>query len=77
MSEHEAAFAADMRERWPDAIRRRGRVFDPGTGRWYKDGFAPFQLPEVIRATCGQCGGDLFIFARVSICRRCTYGETA
>jgi hypothetical protein len=29
-----------------DLIRgiKRGRVFDPGSKRWYKDGFAPFQL---------------------------------
>lgn len=56
-------------------IRKRGRVYDPATRRWYKDGYAPFQLPEYIKATCGQCGGDLFAFANVSICRTCTYGE--
>lgn len=54
----------------------RGRVYDAGTRRWYRDGFAPFQLPEFLRMTCGRCGGDLFIFkGGTAICRRCSYGE--
>lgn len=42
----------------------RGRVYDAGTGRWYKDGYAPFQLPDYIRATCGRCGSDSLVIAR-------------
>jgi len=42
----------------------KDRVFDPGTKRWYKDGFAPFQLPEVIKATCGRCGRDTLLIGR-------------
>ena len=56
-------------------LRRNGRVFDPASRRWYKDGYAPLQLPEVIRGECGVCGGTLWIFARGAICRHCTYGE--
>lgn len=57
-------------------LRRNGRVLDPTTQRWYKDGYAPFQLPEFIRATCARCGGELFIFMTgTAICRYCTYGE--
>lgn len=54
----------------------RGRVYDAETRRWYRDGFAPFQLPEFLRATCGRCGGELFVFkGGAAICRRCSYGE--
>ena len=39
---------SDEDHRASDRIRGvvRGRVFDPGTKRWYKDGFAPFQLGQ-------------------------------
>lgn len=53
--------------------RKRGRVFDPGTRRWYKDGFAPFQLPDMIPATCGRCGQDsLTITQRGAFCVFCS-----
>jgi hypothetical protein len=57
-------------------MSRNGRVYDPGTRRWYKDGFAPFQLPEYHVMTCGECGGTLYAFRTgVNICRQCTYGN--
>jgi len=52
--------------------RKRGRVLDPGTGRWYRDGFAPFQLLRPIAATCGACGGRLTIYPAGSACENCT-----
>ncbi len=56
-----------------DVIRKRGRVLDPGTRRWYKDGYAPFQLPDMITATCGRCGRDsLTITARGNYCLYCS-----
>lgn len=55
---------------------RRGRVYDPATRRWYRDGLAPFQLPEFLRAVCGRCGGELFIFrGGAAICRHCSFGK--
>ena len=57
---------------------RRGRVFDPGTGRWYRDGYAPSQLPDFIRADCAKCGGTgtLRIFrTNVALCEVCTFGR--
>jgi len=44
-----------------EPIRKRGRVYDPATGRWYKDGYAPFQLPEYIRAWCLSCGHETLV----------------
>ncbi len=42
----------------------RGRVQEPSTGRWYKDGFAPFQLgaatvwvwDDEVEPKCDICG---------------------
>ena len=76
VTEHERAFAETMRGQWPNAERRGGRVYDPGTRRWYREGYAPFQVPDFLRAECAVCGGDLYIFrGGAAICRRCTYGE--
>lgn len=78
MNEHEQAFARDMQAQWPNASRRNGRVWDAASRRWYKEGFAPFQLPDFIRAECGRCGSNLFIFrGGTAICRQCSYGENA
>ena len=56
---------------------RRGRVYDAASRRWYRDGYAPFQLPEFIRADCLRCGGrgTLRIFARAALCEVCTFGR--
>jgi hypothetical protein len=55
--------------------RKRGRVLDPGTGRWYKDGFAPFQLMRPIPATCSRCGGEARIYPAGLACVNCTPAE--
>jgi len=49
----------------------RGRAYDPGTKRWYKDGFAPWQLISAIEdAYCGFCGYQtLTITAQSATCR--------
>lgn len=47
--------AAD-RVLYGQVIERRGtRVLDPVVKRWYKDGYAPFQLPGSITMFCGLC----------------------
>jgi hypothetical protein len=52
---------------------KRGRVYDPGTRRWYKDGYAPFQLPEFLTIWCSRCGNEtLTISARGSVCATCS-----
>ena len=56
--------------------RKGGRVRDPGNGQWYRDGFAPFQLPEVLRAECGLCGGLLLIGRGGAWCARCSVKRT-
>ena len=57
--------------------RQRGRVQDPATGRWYKDGFAPFQLPKVIVGGCLRCGGEqsLLITSAGAFCLACSADE--
>lgn len=57
-----------------DRIARwNGRVWDPRTKRWYKDGFAPFQLPEYVLAWCLLCGHETLIIARGgSYCTTCS-----
>lgn len=56
-----------------EVLRRRGRVYDPASRRWYKDGYAPFQLPEYIAATCLRCGNDtLIIHAKGAVCGTCS-----
>lgn len=47
--------------------RRDGRILDP-SGRWYKDGFAPFQIDRVLDGTCAKCGGRLEIYPAGSVC---------
>ena len=46
-----------------DHAVNRGRV--RCGARSYRDGFAPCQLPEYIRADCGRCGGrETLVVAR-------------
>jgi hypothetical protein len=54
---------------------KRGRTLcvGPHGPRWYKTGYAPCELPEYIKATCGRCGNDtLVIFARGAVCSTCS-----
>ena len=52
--------------------RSRGRVFDHG--RWYRDGFAPFQISGPLTMTCGSCGQDtLVVFSdTLAVCAICS-----
>ena len=49
---------------------KRGKAWDPNTQRWYKDGFAPFQLSPVLVEDCLACGGKncLYITSVSSEC---------
>lgn len=52
-----------------------GWVRDPRTGRRYRDGYAPWQLPDMIAAHCGRCGREsLTITARGAFCVFCSPG---
>lgn len=54
---------------------RKGRVYDAGTGRWYRDGYAPFQLDRPIAAWCGRCNREsLTITSRGAWCVFCSPG---
>jgi hypothetical protein len=52
---------------------KRGRVYDQVSRRWYKDGYAPFQLPEFITAWCLRCGNEtLTISVKGAVCATCS-----
>lgn len=66
-----------MAEPVENGTLRRGRVYDAASRRWYRDGYAPFQLPEFILAWCGRCGGNTLRIFRggTALCEVCTFGE--
>lgn len=51
-------------------IVAKGRAWDPLSNRWYKDGYAPWQLASVLVTDCIQCGGTecLYITSESAEC---------